>query len=198
MFSRLSRLFDLLQNFGGFGSITEFFELIPTLWTALGQLGDAETAEDYHRIAISLLEPLAIRTTNDLDDGVLLAFRALSKDPEWLTWVDDKLGLGTIPPDVPTFQVTPEQLAQTYRAEDTYPQLTAQAIWQGTGPVPATAQAMTFSSLASITKWLPLLLQVLNELSDLKDLFGSSGRERFDFTPDVSSSEAETDDFKLE
>lgn len=164
MFSRLSRLFELLQAFGGLSSFGQLTKLVPIWFAELQALADAETSRDYHRVAINLLRPMAPLTENQLDDGVLIATEALAQSDDWHLWVNGRLSLGdvAVPDDVPVLTLPADALAIAY-------DVTGEADLPG--GIPEGAAAFSFGDAAKLARFLPELLELIRELRKLAPAF---------------------------
>jgi hypothetical protein len=150
------RLFALLGTLGNFDSLKDKVALLGVVASAVRKLPNAEGSRDYHEIAIDILAGVSPLTATPLDDGALIAARALALDAGWHDWVD-------------------AQLASTGPAVETQTDLPgipegALAITMPTDLAPPEwarnqIQAISLGSAGSfITVLLPLILELIREL----------------------------------
>lgn len=156
------RLFALLGTLGKFDSLKDKIAVIGVVATALRKLPSADSSKEYHEIAIDILTGIAPLTATPLDDGALIAARALALDPGWHDWVDAQLAASG-----PAVETLPEGLTAgfpegalavslpTDLAPPEWAKNQVQAISLGTASV-------------FITTVLPILMEFIRELRRAK------------------------------
>lgn len=155
MLQAFSRLFSLLESLGGFSSLGAKLELLRVVSAALSRLPTADGSRDYHSIAITVLEGVAPITTTPIDDGALIAARALALDAGWHDWVDAQLEATPAP-------VIPEGVPADARV------LTLQAPAAPPAWVEHQVQAFSLGGVSTFMQFLPLLLEIIRELKALR------------------------------
>jgi hypothetical protein len=145
--AELRNLFDLWSQASGLLGDIDLADLVglaSELMGALRELPDADSTADYFSIAVRILEPVAPLTTNDLDEGLLMALRALGRDAEFMAYLDRKLALADSLPA--------GALAST--ADDL--------------PETAERQFVGAATAASWIQWVPVVIELVKQLRDLR------------------------------
>jgi hypothetical protein len=155
------RLFALLGTLGNFDSLKDKIALLGIVANALRKLPGADSSKEYHEIAVTILEGVAPLTATPLDDGALLAARALALSDEWHTWID-------------------AQLASSGPAVETAPETLAPGIPEGAMAITMPAevsppewarnqtQAISLGALPTLLQYLPMILELIRELRRTK------------------------------
>jgi hypothetical protein len=151
------RLFALLGTLGNFDSLKDKIALLGVVANALRKLPGADSSKEYHEIAVTILEGLAPLTATPLDDGALIAARALALSDEWHTWIDAQLAASG-----PAVETVTEGLAPGIpegALAITMPPEVSPPDWARNQ-----AQAISLGSLASLMQYLPMILELIREL----------------------------------
>lgn len=156
------RLFALLGTLGDFSSLKDKIALLGVVANAVRKLPTADTSREYHEIAIDILAGVAPLTKSPLDDGALIAARALALDAGWHAWIDAQLA--STGPAVET-QTSDSGLPDGVLAISMPAEVTPPAWAQ------PRVEAFSLGGLSTfVTTVLPILIELIRELRREKQL----------------------------
>lgn len=99
MFNRLQRISNAIEALGALRNLplTELVQVAQPLLAIVGDARKADSPLDYQILARRVLEIVAPLSSNEWDDGGVIALRVLERDAEWVEWLDSRANKASMP-----------------------------------------------------------------------------------------------------
>ena len=160
-----ARIIEIIRTLlGAAGNSGTLIALIPRVFNVLTNLPERGDIRGQHNAAVEVLAIIAPQTETKIDDGAVIALRVLGRDDEWIAFVEGLLeGSAPVATDDDGLVSIPDgAMALSVDAENHI---------MNTMPTSAkmVAGGMQLASLTQLAQLLPVIIQLISTIRDLRD-----------------------------